>query len=341
MMRPAILSRAEFRAEFSAEFFLAGHPNVPYAESLKPSGGAIRKRHRSTSGRALRNPMSILQKKVFERVLSMAQMHNIGVLHHASDMLWTCRWNEQGQESSICYQIMKEGGEKSLQMRLRYSMLGRESAGREILDYSVPIKASLSFKRKVWYWFVCPLVINGKPCAKRVRNLYFLPSSNYFGCKNCRDLMIRSLPPSEQFLFRRTEYLAGEERGGDQEGSAFNPQLQLGWRPGGTRELCQECGCLSEGTYCCHCGKPIDPAQGETYFDLLNVKRDAGDEEIQAAFKLRIKEYHPDRVAHLGRKLRALAEKEIKQINLAYEVLKAAERRNAYLREIEAREIRT
>lgn len=41
--------------------------------------------------------------------------------------------------------------------------------------------------------------------------------------------------------------------------------------------------------------------------------------DVKAAYRTRIAEYHPDRVSHLGPKLRALAEEECKQINAAYE----------------------
>lgn len=280
-----------------------------------------------------------IQKKVFERVLNMAQMHNIGVLHRSPDMLWTCKWNEGGAESSICYQIQKNAEDKSAAMRLRYRVLGLHTNEPDLMDYTVPIKVSLSYKRKIWYWFVCPLIINGKPCAKRVRNLYFLPSSNYFGCKSCRDLMIRSLPPAEQFLFRQTQFLNLEEQ--RRQAPHVNPELQMGWRPAGSRELCQSCGCLSEGEFCCHCGATLDQRKSETFYDLLGIRPNTPEEEIQAAFKNRIKEYHPDRVAHLGKKLQMLAEREIKQINIAYDVLKDPDRRIAYLREIESREIRS
>jgi DnaJ like chaperone protein len=55
---------------------------------------------------------------------------------------------------------------------------------------------------------------------------------------------------------------------------------------------------------------------------------------VRVAFTTRLKEYHPDRVAHLGQKLQKVAEEEIKHINLAYETLKDPGRRNEYLRRI-------
>ena len=51
---------------------------------------------------------------------------------------------------------------------------------------------------------------------------------------------------------------------------------------------------------------------------VLQVSPAATVEEIKSAFRTRMQEYHPDRVAHLGVHLRRLAEEEAKRINDAY-----------------------
>ena len=48
---------------------------------------------------------------------------------------------------------------------------------------------------------------------------------------------------------------------------------------------------------------------------------DASEQEIKEAYRNKMKEYHPDKVANLGAKLRNLAEEESKEINRAYEDL--------------------
>ncbi|HUT24660.1 MAG TPA: J domain-containing protein [Sumerlaeia bacterium] len=269
-----------------------------------------------------------IQRKIFERVLNMTQMHNVGVLHRGSDMLWTCRWNEGGRESSICYQVIKGPYDGALKLRLRYRVL-RDGAGDEqLLDYTVPIKTSVSYKRKTWYWFACPLIINGSPCKRRVRSLYFLPGSEYFGCKNCRDLMIRSLLPSSGVVFRQTESVCPGSHG-DESGD-FIPELRLGWRPSTSRRICRQCGCLTEGIHCCNCAVSLN-GDKENLFELLGIGVRATPDEMRSAFISRLKEYHPDRVAHLGQKLKDLAEQEVKRITRAYRILADPERREAYL----------
>ena len=58
------------------------------------------------------------------------------------------------------------------------------------------------------------------------------------------------------------------------------------------------------------------------YYEILGVPVTAGLQEIKAAFRRLAKQYHPDKVQHLGEKLKALANEEMKQINEAYEYLK-------------------
>ena len=41
--------------------------------------------------------------------------------------------------------------------------------------------------------------------------------------------------------------------------------------------------------------------------EILGVKEDATQEEIYAAYRTAVKQYHPDRVAHLGKDLQDLA----------------------------------
>ena len=42
------------------------------------------------------------------------------------------------------------------------------------------------------FWFVCPAVKSGIPCAKRVRKLYLPPGGRVFGCRPCYRLTHRS-----------------------------------------------------------------------------------------------------------------------------------------------------
>ncbi|MDB6004342.1 MAG: hypothetical protein JWR15_1329 [Prosthecobacter sp.] len=61
----------------------------------------------------------------------------------------------------------------------------------------------------------------------------------------------------------------------------------------------------------------------QSAYAILDVSRKASLEEIKQAYRQRIAEYHPDKVASLGLELRLLADEMTRKINSAYEELKA------------------
>ncbi len=58
-------------------------------------------------------------------------------------------------------------------------------------------------------------------------------------------------------------------------------------------------------------------------YEVLRVPRGASRDEIRAAYRREIAQYHPDKVAQLGPELRELATEKSKQINEAYRILLA------------------
>jgi len=60
----------------------------------------------------------------------------------------------------------------------------------------------------------------------------------------------------------------------------------------------------------------------EQCFQVLNLNISATHSEIKRAYKIKMKEYHPDKVAFLGVKLKQLANQESQSINAAFQTLK-------------------
>ncbi len=61
---------------------------------------------------------------------------------------------------------------------------------------------------------------------------------------------------------------------------------------------------------------PPDP------YATLGVARSASKEDIKAAYKARMSEYHPDKVAHLGEELQQLVHRKALEIQQAYQQLR-------------------
>ncbi len=67
-----------------------------------------------------------------------------------------------------------------------------------------------------------------------------------------------------------------------------------------------------------HKTTPNDP------YDVLGIERNASSDEIKAAYRRLVNQYHPDKLMHLGEEFRVLAEKRFKEIQQAYQELKGS-----------------
>ncbi len=57
-------------------------------------------------------------------------------------------------------------------------------------------------------------------------------------------------------------------------------------------------------------------------YEILGIDSSASGEEIQTAYKARMHDYHPDKVAHLGEELQKVAHRKAVEIQQAYEQLR-------------------
>ena len=55
---------------------------------------------------------------------------------------------------------------------------------------------------------------------------------------------------------------------------------------------------------------------------VLGLMKNASSSDIKLAYRTKMKGYHPDKVAHLGEKLKIIADREAKRLNTAYAILK-------------------
>ena len=56
-------------------------------------------------------------------------------------------------------------------------------------------------------------------------------------------------------------------------------------------------------------------------FEILDVPENASMEDIEQAYRKKISDYHPDKVANAAPELQALAEQRAREINAAYDEL--------------------
>ena len=64
------------------------------------------------------------------------------------------------------------------------------------------------------------------------------------------------------------------------------------------------------------------PAPAVDPYAILGVSASASDDEVEQAYRRRMSEYHPDRVANSAKEIRDLAELRAREVNGAHEAIK-------------------
>lgn len=68
-------------------------------------------------------------------------------------------------------------------------------------------------------------------------------------------------------------------------------------------------------------GRQTSSKTPKSPYEILNVSPGADQEQIKAAYRKLANQYHPDKVAHLGKEFQDLAEQRFKEIQDAYDKL--------------------
>lgn len=126
--------------------------------------------------------------------LSVFKLHQWGYLcgFQTGTMQWKNSFGEVTSSISIMVSVSREGfGEDHV--RLSYSQTDRFTGEKKKdLDYKIELVTTPCHFGGVKYWFVCPLVANGRYCGRRVAKLYLPGGQTYFGCRYCYNLTYRS-----------------------------------------------------------------------------------------------------------------------------------------------------
>lgn len=106
-------------------------------------------------------------------------------------------WSRNGTKTgSIGFVISTLESDESI--RFQYTYTDRHTNEKAELDYKAPLTSTACHFGSRRWWFICPLVVNGKACNRRVGVLY-LASSKYFGCRHCHNLTYESCKESHKF----------------------------------------------------------------------------------------------------------------------------------------------
>src|SRR5689334_7782886 len=104
-----------------------------------------------------------------------------GILRAGAQRSGSWRWTyKDGRECSISYTMSAPEGAQPL-LRLSYSWTHPRSGEKEPVEYHVRLATTRPRFGGLRWWFVCPLVVRGRACNRRVGKLYLPPRSRFFG----------------------------------------------------------------------------------------------------------------------------------------------------------------
>lgn len=124
------------------------------------------------------------QKCDYLNALSVFKLKEWGYLSEPRS--GTIYWGERGSGNSLSFNTVFLNGEPS-EARVDYVVRRDDPIYREYGISLTSTDCNFGGKR---YWFVCPLVLDGKACERRVAKLYF--DNTWFGCRHCHDLAYNS-----------------------------------------------------------------------------------------------------------------------------------------------------
>jgi hypothetical protein len=137
-------------------------------------------------------------------ILSAGKLAREGIIARSpgSGWLWWANTATGEQTTSAGYSREVDGG--LVVLCLRYTVTRRDGEKHDI-DEPIWLQTTPSAVGGRRWWFTCPLIVNGRGCARRVGKLYLPHGARYFGCRHCCDLTYTSCQESHRYdrLFGR------------------------------------------------------------------------------------------------------------------------------------------
>ncbi|MCK9502441.1 MAG: hypothetical protein M0Q52_11505 [Lascolabacillus sp.] len=143
----------------------------------------------SASGRGVWNRKNRVDEV---RSIDILDLQRKKVFSSRLGMIWTCSWSRNGEVvASISYRV-EAGEDGPFALRFMYTMTDNDTGDKKSYNYVIPVVFTpCNYGGKRW-WYVCPLIVDGRSCNRRCRIVYLPHGSQYFGCRECHRLTYES-----------------------------------------------------------------------------------------------------------------------------------------------------
>lgn len=123
------------------------------------------------------------------RRLDVRQLHREGVLRPGAAGTWGW-WNGDGERVARIGYAARGGFEGKVEaVELRYTATSQDGEPEDV-QYKVPVTWTACHYGGARPWFLCPGVVDGRHCGRRVAVLY--AADSYFLCRHCYGLAYAS-----------------------------------------------------------------------------------------------------------------------------------------------------
>lgn len=241
--------------------------------------------------------------------LSIQDLARVGALHGPTASAWLFRWPAPGMAvAKLACLIRRDPCGIPHSLSLKY----RDTNADDPYFYAVGLRTARNPGRAA-YAFRCPVMLGNTPCLRETTRLTALSVRNpVFGCDACYRLIHRT-------DFAHAAHTAGLRGWTSAHVAVASPALPA--------IRCPTCASrIAPDNFCSFCGTSLLREPKIDPYQTLELDRNAAlsPSHLKSAYRQKLKQYHPDRVAFAGPKIRELANEETRRITQAYRALQAA-----------------
>lgn len=124
--------------------------------------------------------------------LDLVRMRRAGLLNPQNGRSHVCSWSWGEEPVASIGLSIRTLSQKAAVLTLFYAASPGYAQETRNLSYRVLLTTTPCYYGNARFWFICPLIKNGRACNRRCRILYLPAGAMYFGCRQCYELTYES-----------------------------------------------------------------------------------------------------------------------------------------------------
>jgi hypothetical protein len=127
-------------------------------------------------------------------LLDVRAFHRSGIFASLSGSSWSVSFTDpRGTMLGNIECTVAESGPTGLAIRFRDQETRLNSQFALVEWHQVPVTTTRPYLGGKRFWFLCPMIRNGRQCGKRVARVYLPSGQRIFGCRYCHNLTYQSV----------------------------------------------------------------------------------------------------------------------------------------------------